>query len=701
MGTLCCAQAQDLIERAKMGLKLPSDQHVTDHQKSGKEVRLFEYESNKSRQDIGAAHLRINKSKLHSLKKLRNNQIIHIPVSATEHVAVVVSPTSKLLPIVTDEKGQEIDVVHTHQMIGHVLDDKSSTVNIAISNNAMSALITDKHGNYNIGPKKGSKGEYVFFNDLKLGSQPFSCKNDEVAKIKRILKQKNLKSIASIDSTYQCIKIYIETDYLTYQNVGGGTSIQAVVDYVEGAFAQVATIYERIGIPMQLSEIKVWTEPDPYHADKSVGHALTYASSNVSSFNGDIFHLISAKNDESGYSGVGYVSSGYRTGLFNRTTLCGPNPFSVSQTQLGYETLPVYSWTVNVIAHEIGHNLGAPHTHECAWGENYDLPLDQCVANDCSGHSPGLPPAGQGTLMSYCHLNSEVGISLEKGFHPTVAEHIRSEYAKTACLTLCGPIPGCMDETSHSYNQQANIDDGTCEGYCDDGIQNGDETDVDCGGKLCLPCGFTCDAHHVIISLYFDKYPEESTWEIIDSRGMVIASSLSYSSEPDGSTKIEHLCLQSGDYTFVMKDSYRDGMCCKYGNGGFVVMSMEPEIKELANGGQFLSADSTEFTLSMPATCDDGIQNGTETGIDCGGESCKPCSPCDTTSLLIEEEMMILDSLTQVAKQTIKTSAKITVDHGASVMWQAGQEIEITGEFEIMAGSEMLLQVEDCIESDK
>lgn len=53
--------------------------------------------------------------------------------------------------------------------------------------------------------------------------------------------------------------------------------------------------------------------------------------------------------------------------------------------------------------------------------------------------------------------------------------------------TEAAPIPGCTDPTAHNYNPAANQDDGSCE-TCSDGIQNGDETGVDCGGLLCGPC---------------------------------------------------------------------------------------------------------------------------------------------------------------------------------------------------------------------
>ncbi|MEL6988766.1 MAG: M14 family zinc carboxypeptidase, partial [Bacteroidota bacterium] len=56
-----------------------------------------------------------------------------------------------------------------------------------------------------------------------------------------------------------------------------------------------------------------------------------------------------------------------------------------------------------------------------------------------------------------------------------------SDYALTVS------IPGCTNADAHNYNPNATDDDGSCE-TCDDGIQNGDETGIDCGGVLCVPC---------------------------------------------------------------------------------------------------------------------------------------------------------------------------------------------------------------------
>ena len=50
------------------------------------------------------------------------------------------------------------------------------------------------------------------------------------------------------------------------------------------------------------------------------------------------------------------------------------------------------------------------------------------------------------------------------------------------CLTCPAPPMGCTDVNAHNYDPNAGADDGSCE-TCFDGIMNGDETGVDCGGS--------------------------------------------------------------------------------------------------------------------------------------------------------------------------------------------------------------------------
>ncbi|WP_170110224.1 LamG-like jellyroll fold domain-containing protein [Flavilitoribacter nigricans] len=52
---------------------------------------------------------------------------------------------------------------------------------------------------------------------------------------------------------------------------------------------------------------------------------------------------------------------------------------------------------------------------------------------------------------------------------------------------------GCTDPNAHNYDPTATQSDGSC-ATCFDGIQNGDETGIDCGGTLCIPCDACTEA---------------------------------------------------------------------------------------------------------------------------------------------------------------------------------------------------------------
>jgi hypothetical protein len=137
-----------------------------------------------------------------------------------------------------------------------------------------------------------------------------------------------------------------------------------------------------------------------------------------------------------------------------------------------------------------------------------------------------------------------------------------------------------------------------------------------------------CDNNVVNISFTFDNYPEETSWQITNSGGSVVASGGTYGSQADGSTLNIEECLVDGCYDFTIYDSYGDGICCAYGNGSYTVSNSG---NTLASGGTFTTSETTNICVGgggPTPTCTDGIQNQGETGIDCGGP-CAPCSSCN------------------------------------------------------------------------
>ncbi len=218
-----------------------------------------------------------------------------------------------------------------------------------------------------------------------------------------------------------CVRMYIQVDYDIFVNKGG---VQQAADYVNGAFSQVAIMYDNELINLVVNEMFVWNVADPFTGPSTSNYLDQFRSYLNGNFNGDLAHLV-------GYGGGG--------GIAYLNVLCNSfNGVGYSGINSTYQNVPAYSWTVMVLTHEIGHNLGSPHTHACAWNGN-STAIDGCGPQ--AGYSEGCNAAipVSGTVMSYCHLIGGVGINLLNGFGPQPGDLIRNRVYNASCLTTCGP----------------------------------------------------------------------------------------------------------------------------------------------------------------------------------------------------------------------------------------------------------------------
>ena len=117
----------------------------------------------------------------------------------------------------------------------------------------------------------------------------------------------------------------------------------------------------------------------------------------------------------------------------------------------------------------------------------------------------------------------------------------------------------------------------------------------------------------ITLSITFDNYPEETSWEITDGSGAVIASGGTYKSEADGSTLNLSGCIANACYTLTMKDAASDGLCCGYGSGSYS-LTEDASGTVLASGASFGASESTPFCLSGGSRIGDGT-NRTEVSI--------------------------------------------------------------------------------------
>ena len=119
------------------------------------------------------------------------------------------------------------------------------------------------------------------------------------------------------------------------------------------------------------------------------------------------------------------------------------------------------------------------------------------------------------------------------------------------------------------------------------------------------------------LTIILDNYPEETSWDIQDSGGNVVASGGTYGSSPDGSTITADVCVPDGCYDFTIYDSYGDGICCGYGNGSYTLS--DDAGNTLASGGSFGSSETTNFCVPVDPGSDLAVSITASTDVSCNG----------------------------------------------------------------------------------
>jgi hypothetical protein len=104
------------------------------------------------------------------------------------------------------------------------------------------------------------------------------------------------------------------------------------------------------------------------------------------------------------------------------------------------------------------------------------------------------------------------------------------------------------------------------------------------------PSSSSC-IHSFQLDLWTDRYAAETSWDLRDSSGSVVVAGSDYDNE---SFYTENECIDDGEYTFTIYDSYGDGVCCGYGSGSYSVLFDEVQVTQ-ENSGSFASSESTSF----------------------------------------------------------------------------------------------------------
>ncbi|HMQ46473.1 MAG TPA: M43 family zinc metalloprotease [Saprospiraceae bacterium] len=330
--------------------------------------------------------------------------------------------------------------------------------------------------------------------------------------------------------------------------------------------------------------------------------------------------------------------------------------------------------------HEVGHWLNLRHI----WGDgncNFDdFVTDTPTAG--SANYTGLPCTFPGPNSCNSGANDL----------PDMFQNYM-DYSDDACMNLF--TRGQSDRMRALFNPggaRASLLNSTACGTvtpptCDDGIQNGNETGVDCGGPDCQPCMGGCS--YVTI----DSEDFEAGFGVWNDGGTDCARS----SNPNAAN--------SGTYSILLRDNTSTSVLTSNNldlstyseiqvSFSFIANSFDAADEDfwlqvsLDGGATFATVEewnvsdefinlqrttgvatingpftaTTQFRFRCDAsddtdqvfidditiqgclgdvvdpTCDDGIQNGEETGVDCGGPDCMPCNTACTYSELDNED---------------------------------------------------------------
>lgn len=297
---------------------------------------------------------------------------------------------------------------------GIVKGDNNSLVSISFFDNDVAGIVsTEVIGNIVLGKVKNSQ-DFVSYNDNKLkGGNQFSCAADQLPENKNIDLPKYDPEMLKTTMTDNCVRTYYE---LTNKSLRDNANSNAqTTNWITAIHNNISTLYVNDGITVAVSEIFIWQTQDPYTGDYNAN--LSAFRVNRPTFNGDFAHL---------------VNTVYSTSVAYLNSLCTASKYAYSGINLGYQNVPTYSWTIMAMTHEMGHALGSPHTHACAWNGN-NTAIDGCGPAGGANEGCDAPlPTGGGTIMSYCHLN--VGINFTKGFGPQPAALIRNTVNSKPCL---------------------------------------------------------------------------------------------------------------------------------------------------------------------------------------------------------------------------------------------------------------------------
>jgi len=227
-----------------------------------------------------------------------------------------------------------------------------------------------------------------------------------------------LRSSASVGPNAGPLPVYdapiaFETDYEFYALFN---NLDAAKTYALSLIGAVSDMYRRdVGVIFTLPYLGFHTKNnDPWTSNDCFTRLSQFRSAwrnGNAPVRAQLYHMISGVK-VNGCGGVAYLNV-----ICNQSAGFGMSAHINTRLTFPPKKGPL-TWDFFVLAHELGHEFGSPHTHE------YNPKIDDCANGKCRSN---------GTIMSYCHTCQGGMNNIDLRFDSRVATTIRNAVLRS-CL---------------------------------------------------------------------------------------------------------------------------------------------------------------------------------------------------------------------------------------------------------------------------
>lgn len=337
------------------------------------------------------------------------------------------------------------DLVHTYR--GTIVGDEETLVFVSVTNSKLNGFISSEDGLYWMATDRANPEDELtlYVTDASEYDVPELPAGVEFCGVvaDTIESGKRMRLGGNRSSGVGCVVVEIayESDYEYTTTVFDG-DWNASAAYMVALGSAVSTImYSEINVKLAINYARTWRDDnDPYDPNNGIDMLDQFRDhwqGSMGNVDRDVAHILSGR-DNLPYLGVAFGSTlcSYAWGYSVSGFLNGSFPTPLQDNNGG-------NYDLLVQAHELGHNLGAPHTH--------DIGVDNCVGGECDD-------ATNATIMSYCHFCEGGFANMRLAYHPDIESYMFGYMNTVSCDEPGASTTALDDSFGTGVNQPVECD---------------------------------------------------------------------------------------------------------------------------------------------------------------------------------------------------------------------------------------------------